>query len=147
MRRARGSPPARVAGNTLMEVLLVLLVLGILVGWGTPRFDVAVEQTRVDQAAAALRSLWLAERLNWLEHKSFTGDLDLLAEQRFVDQALVAQHSPFSYSVEAADAQSFDIAAERAGSTAWTGALGIDQAGTITGSTQDKDGHVVTAAP
>src|SRR5262245_9107525 len=137
----------RVAGTSLLELMLVLVVLGILVAFATPRFDVAVEQTRVDQAAAALRSLWLAERLNWLEHQSFSTDLDALADQRFIDQAVVAQTQPFVFSVDDADAQAFAVTAQRTGSTAWSGSLGIDESGAITGSTQDEDGHVCAPAP
>lgn len=147
MSRAERRRPAADAGSTLLEVLLVLLVLGILVGWGSPRFDVAVEQTRVDQAAGALRSLWLAERLHWLEHKAFSDDLAGLADARLVDQALVAQTAPFVFSIEGADDQAFAIEAARSDSSAWTGALAIDETGAITGSTQDEDGHVVSPAP
>jgi len=135
------------AGNTLMELMLVVIVLGILVGFGAPRYEVAVEQTRVDQAASALRSLWLAERLNWLEHRTFSDDLGALAGERFVDAALVSQKKPFVFSVETADEQAFDVSAERTGSSAWTGTLGLDETGAITGSTQDEDGHVVSPAP
>jgi Tfp pilus assembly protein PilE len=142
-RSARGAA----AGNTLMELMLVCAVLGILVGWGAPRFEVAVEQTRVDQAASALRSVWLAERLSWLEHRTFSDDLGALAGQRFVDAALVKQGQPFVLVVEAADAQGFAISAERTGSSAWVGALDLDETGAITGSTQDGNGHVVTPAP
>lgn len=145
--RRRPAVGRAVAGSTLMELMLVVAVLGILVGWGAPRYEVAVEQTRVDQAAAALRSVWLAERLNWLEHHTFSDDLDALAGQRLVDAALVNQAQPFVLVVEAADAQGFSISADRTGSSAWTGALDLDETGAITGSTQDENGHVVSPAP
>ena len=135
------------AGNSLLELMLVLLVLGILVGWGSPRFDAAVEQTRVDQAAAALRSLWLGERMHWLEHRSYTDDLDLLAEERLVDEALVAQTEPFVFSIDDADEQTLAASAERTGSNSWSGSLGIDESGALSGTTHDEDGTVVSPAP
>ena len=134
------------AGSTLMELMLVVAVLGILVGFGAPRYDVAVEQTRVDQAASALHSLWVAERLNWLEHRTFSDDLGARAGQRFVDAAVASQAQPFVFVVEAADAQAFSISAERTGSSSWSGTLGLDETGDITGSTQDGNGHVVSPA-
>lgn len=144
LRRER--PGRAAAGNTLMELMLVVAVLGILVGWGVPRYEVAVEQTRVDQAAAALRSVWLAERLNWLEHKTFSDDLGGLAGQRLIDAAIAKQGEPFVFVVQAADSQGFAISAERTGSNAWVGALDLDETGDITGSTQDGNAHVVTPA-
>ena len=147
MPRAERRPARPAAGHTLLELMLVFTVIGILVAWASPRFDVAVEQTRVDQAAAALRSVWLAERLHWLEHRSFTADLDALAEARLVDQALLDQTQPFVYAIEAADEQTLSASAERTGSEAWSGLLDLDETGAIGGSTQHEDGTVVSPAP
>ena len=150
MRRAETAHAERRAGHaghTLLELMLVLCVLGVLVGWGMPRFAAAVEQTRVDQAAAALRSVWLAERLHWLEHRSFTADLDALADARLVDQALLDQAEPFVFAIEAADEQTLSATAERTGSEAWSGLLDLDETGAIGGSTQHEDGTVVSPAP
>ena len=144
----RAEPSARrPAGNTLLELMLVVCVLGILVGWGAPRYDEAVEQTRVDQAAAGLRSVWLAERMHWLEHRAFTDDLGELADERLVDQALVDQAEPFVFAIDDADAETVSISAERTGSGAWSGTLAIDESGALSGSTQDEDGTVVSPAP
>ena len=135
------------AGHTLLELMLVLCVLGVLVGWGAPRFAAAVEQTRVDQAAAALRSVWLAERLHWLEHRSYSADLELLVDERLVDEALLEQDEPFVFAIEAADAETLAVSAERTGSDAWSGLLDIDETGAVGGSTQHEDGTVVSPAP
>jgi Tfp pilus assembly protein PilE len=135
------------AGQTLVELMLVFTLIGILVGWASPRFEVAMEQTRVDQAASMLRSVWLAERMHWLEHKTFTDELDELAAQRFVDQPLVAQTAPFTLSIDEADAQTLEVEAVRTGGSVWTGTLSLDATGAITGSTQDDGGHVVSPSP
>lgn len=140
-------PARRRAGHTLLELMLVLCVMGVLVGWGAPRFAAAVEQTRVDQAAAALRSVWLAERLHWLEHRSYSDDLDELADGRLVDQALLDQTEPFVFAIESADAGTLSVTAERTGSEAWSGLLDIDESGAVGGSTQHEDGTVVSPAP
>lgn len=147
MRPAERRPTRGEAGITLLELTLVFTVIGILVSWASPRFDVAVEQTRVDQAAATLRTIWLAERMNWLEHKTFSDDLDALAAQRLVDGPMVAQHVPFTLAIDEADEQSFSASAQRTGGGVWTGTLSIDETGKIVGSTQDEGGHVVYPAP
>lgn len=147
MRRAEARPARAVAGITLLELMLVFTLIGVLVAWASPRFAVAVEQTRVDQAAASLRSVWLAERLHWLEHKTFTDDLGELAAQRYIDAPLVAQTTPFLLSIDSADEQAFEASAERTGSGAWTGVMSIDETGVVAGSTQDEGGHHVAPAP
>jgi Tfp pilus assembly protein PilE len=78
-----------------MELMLVVAVLGVLVAWSSPHYTVAVEQTRVDAAAAALRSIWIGQRLHCLEHGSYAGALDVLESQRFVDGALLTVSKPF----------------------------------------------------
>src|SRR5262245_14943485 len=75
-----GDPDSRAGerGTTVVEVTLVVLVLGVLASMAWPRFAVAGEQARVDQAAAELRSIWVGQRLHWLETGEFAGNLATL---------------------------------------------------------------------
>jgi len=91
--------------------------------------------------------VWLAERLHWLEHRSYSDDLDELADGRLVDQALLDQTEPFVFAIESADAGTLSVTAERTGSEAWSGLLDIDESGAVGGSTQHEDGTVVSPAP
>lgn len=139
-------PHSRDAGFTLVEAMLVFVVLGILTAWAAPRFDVAVEQTRVDQAAAALRSIWLGQRMHWLEHQTFAATLDELVEERFLDGPMAAQTAPFVLAITDADAEAFGATAERTDSTEWTGTVAIDERGAITGETHGGGGQIVSPA-
>lgn len=133
-------------GMVLMEIMLAFTVVGILIAWAWPRFDVAVEQTRVDQAAAALRSVWLGQRLQWLEHHAFTGSLQDLADQRLVDDALLTAGEPFSFTLASSGPEQFVALASRTGSSVWSGTLSVDESGDVAGSTQKPGGWVVTPA-
>src|SRR5262245_31151608 len=130
----------------LMEIMLAFTVVGILIAWAWPRFDVAVEQTRVDEAAAALRSVWLGQRLQWLEHREFTGSLQALADGKLVDQALVDESAPFTFTMASSAPEQFVAMASRTGSSVWSGTLSVDETGEVAGSTQKPGGWVVTPA-
>jgi hypothetical protein len=107
---------------------------------------VAVEQTRVDEAAAALRSVWLGQRLQWLEHHAFTGSLQALADGKLVDQALVDAGSPFAFTMASSGPEQFVALASRTGSSVWSGTLSVDETGAVAGSTQKPGGWIVTPA-
>ena len=121
----------------------MVIVIGIVAVAGVPRADVAGEQARVDQAAGGLRSVFLAERLWWLEHGEYGGSLAALADAHFLDQGMVTVQEPFAFTIQAADADSFVAEATRAGSLNWTGSLSIDQAGTVDGEVVSEGGRHV----
>ena len=135
-----------VAGSTLTEVMIVLVVLGLLTTMAWPRFDVACEATRAGQAVGVLRSIWLAQRMHWVEHGAFADSLTDLADQKLLDAAVATSAQPFVYSVLAADEASFAVQAVRAGSQAWSGTLVLDETGELTGQLQDGEGHHVVPA-
>jgi len=142
---ARGSdaPACSPRGTTLVEVMLVLVVLGVLLGMAWPRFERAGEQVRVDEAASRLRSVWLAQRLHHLETGAFADDLSDLEALRLLDRAVASQLEPFAVTLLSASADAFDVQAERSGSSAWSGTLVLDESGAIGGSTTNLEGlHV-----
>jgi Tfp pilus assembly protein PilE len=132
-RASEGSKLARWA-TTLMEVVLVMTILGILVALSMPSFGRAVEQSRAEIAAANLRAIWSAQRLYWLEHRSYATSLADLSP--LLDPALTSTTSPYTYAISAADATTFTATATRTGSTHWSGQLTIDQAGAVAGALQ-----------
>jgi prepilin-type N-terminal cleavage/methylation domain-containing protein len=109
---------------SLVEVVVVVTVISILIAIAVPTYGVAIEQAQADMAAANLRAVWTAERLYWLENRTYTTDLSAL------------ESSAYSYRVSAADASTFTASATRTGSQRWTGAFTIDQTGTVSGSLQ-----------
>ncbi|HTE04952.1 MAG TPA: prepilin-type N-terminal cleavage/methylation domain-containing protein [Planctomycetota bacterium] len=140
----RPRPHRSSAGISLIEVMLVLVVIGVLAAMAIPRFGTATEQAHVDQAAAALRSVWVAERLWWLEEHAFCGSTDELLEQRLLDRSLVEQTAPFTLLIEGASEDAFTARMMRTGSDAWSGELVIDERGDVTGFSAGESGlHVL----
>ena len=59
-----------------------VLVMGVLAVPVTARFSLALEQTRVDNAAASLQTIWRAQRMHRFETGSFTTDMDRRRDER-----------------------------------------------------------------
>ena len=134
-------------GTTVVEVTLVVIVLGVLASMAWPRFAVAGEQARVDLAASELRSLWVAQRLHWLETGEFAANLATLRTELLLDKAVGGASTPFHCEILHGDEASFDARAQRAGSSAWSGELLLDEEGVITGSTSHGGQHVSPSKP
>ena len=69
---------ARTPGYTLIEMLVALIVTGVLLSFGVPKFQQSLEQSRADVAGANLRAIWAAQRLYWLENRTYAPDLNTL---------------------------------------------------------------------
>jgi prepilin-type N-terminal cleavage/methylation domain-containing protein len=135
-----------VAGFSIIEVMVVLTIMGILICMAVPSFEQSLEESRADHAAANLRAIWSAERLYWLDNRTYTADLSLLSALGLLDPLIVNSKSPYTYSLAAPDANTFEAAAARNGSTRWTGQFTIDQTGTVSGSVQNS-GETVISSP
>ncbi|HZU36822.1 MAG TPA: type IV pilin protein [Gemmataceae bacterium] len=123
-------------GFSLVEVVVVITVMAVLISFAMPTFGVAIEQANADIAAANLRAIWTAERLYWLENRTYTTDLSALESAGLLDSAIVTGSSQYAYAVSAADASTFSATATRIASQRWSGAFAIDQTGTVSGSLQ-----------
>jgi len=134
------------AGFTLAEAMIVVIVLGLLASMAWPRFDVACEATRAEDASAVLRSVWLAQRMHWLEHGTFADSLQDLSDQHLLDKVVPGLTQPFTYTVLSADNTGFAVQAQRAGSQEWSGTLVLDETGELSGQLQDGKGHHVVPA-
>ncbi len=138
-------------GFTLVEVCIAMTVICVLVTMAVPLYTRAVEHARVDVASAKLRTVWSAERVYWLEHRTFATSLLDLQGMDLLDPSLAAsQSSPsavFVYQVVSADADSFLARAVRNGSGSWVGQLQITESGGVTGSITGPGGQVIVPAP
>src|SRR5205814_5333175 len=85
--RARGSARASPShtGMTLLELAVVITVIGILVAFVIPSFNRVAEQSRLDAASQYLRSIWPAQRVYWLENRTFTDSLTPLGDMKLLD--------------------------------------------------------------
>ncbi|MHC4179933.1 MAG: type IV pilin protein [Planctomycetota bacterium] len=123
-------------GVSLMEVMLVLVVIGILISMSAPTFHRSIEQSWADIAGANLRAIWSAERIYWLEYRTYTGDLSELESLGLLDPTIIAGTARYAYAISAADDSSFTATATRTGSVRWTGQLTIDESGVSGGAIQ-----------
>ena len=125
---------ARRRGFTLVELGVAVVIICIMVTLVVPSFVRVSEQNRVNAASQYLRSIWSAEQIYWLEHKTFTSDLTDLSSMGLIDGKIAAGNDGFFlYAISAADSTTFDVSATRNGSGVWTGSLRINQDGDVTG--------------
>jgi prepilin-type N-terminal cleavage/methylation domain-containing protein len=141
----------RHAGFSLLEMIIVVVVIGVLVTIAAPSYQKAVDQSRVDIAAANLRAIWAAERLFWLENHTYTADLSQLQSLGLIDRAVPIANpgstpAPgkywetwywFQVTLGSDPTASFTATANAAGyaqSAGWTSTVTIDETGTLTGT-------------
>jgi Tfp pilus assembly protein PilE len=116
--------------------MLVLAVMCILISVSIPSFRRSMEQSRADIAGANLRAVWTAQRLYWLEYRTYTQQLTALESAGLVDPTIVSGTSHYTYSVPSAGADSFTAAATRVGSIRWTGQFTVGEDGVLAGAVQ-----------
>lgn len=136
-RRRRGGSIR--SGYSLIEALVALVMMSVLVAMGVPRFQLSLEQSRANVAGANLRSIWSAQRLYWLENRSYAPDLATLQSANLVDPSFESATAPYAYSITVAgDGSSASATATRSGSTSWSGSFSIASDGSFSGSVQQS---------
>jgi len=123
-------------GFSLVELMLVLTVMCIVVSMAAPSFRRSVEQSQADIAGANLRAIWTAQRIYWLEYRTYTDDLSVLESLDLLDPTIVSATDRYVYTIPSADDSTFIASATRSGSVRWAGQLTIDQDGEISGVIQ-----------
>jgi prepilin-type N-terminal cleavage/methylation domain-containing protein len=119
-------------GATLLELVIVMTILGVLLSFGIPSFQFALEQSRAQVASANLEAIWSAQRLYWLENRTYASDVATLQSAGMLDPSLSTQ-TFFTYEIASADASSFLASATRTTNQKWNGTFTIDQTGTLAG--------------
>jgi type II secretory pathway pseudopilin PulG len=128
--RVKGRPRR---GTSLLEIVMVTVIIGILASLSVPSFQRAMEQTRADVAAANLRAIWSAQRLYWLENRTYAPDLATLQSLDLLDPTISAQ-TFYTFDIGSADGSTFSALAVRIANGSWNGTLSIDQTGTVSGA-------------
>ena len=90
---------ARRRGYSLVEMIVAVIVAGVLLSIGVPRFQRSLEQSRADVAGANLRAIWSAQRLYWLQNRTYATDLSTLVSANLIDPSLPGANVPYSYSI------------------------------------------------
>ena len=128
------------AGFSLVEAIITLAILGILLAMAVPSYERTLEQARADIAAANLRAVWAAERLYWLDERTYTTDLTAIQARGLLDPQIVRGSAGYVFAIASADASTFTAPATRAGSPHWSGQFSIDDTGLVTGAVQSPGG-------
>ena len=132
-------------GFTLVELGITIIIIGVLVSFAVPSFVRVSEQNHVDAASQYLRSIWSAERIYWLEKRTFADSLGDLNTLGLLDSKIAAgSDGYFTYTITAATSSTFNVTAVRAGSAVWTGTLHIDQDGDVGGFVGGSNSVVIT---
>ncbi|HZW34303.1 MAG TPA: type IV pilin protein [Isosphaeraceae bacterium] len=134
--------PIPVRGYSLVEMLVALVVFGVLISMGLPKFQQSLEQSRADVAGASLRAIWSAQRLYWLQNRTYAPDLPTLLAANLIDPYLTTASTPYTYTVSGSSSSGFTATATRTGSTSWSGSFTIAADGTFSGSVQQVGGTI-----
>ena len=127
-------------GYSLVEMIVAVIVAGVLLSIGVPRFSQSLEQSRADVAGANLRAIWSAQRLYWLQNRTYAPDLNTLVSSNLIDPSLPPATIPYTYSIADASDNWFTATATRGGSSSWSGSFTIAADGTFTGAVQQAGG-------
>ena len=70
--------PSRITKRaySLIEMIITIMVVGVLISMGIPRFQQSLEQARANVAGANLQAIWSAERLYWLNNRMYAIDVN-----------------------------------------------------------------------
>ena len=123
-------------GYSLVEMIVAVIVAGVLLSIGVPRFAQSLEQSRADVAGANLRAIWSAQRLYWLQNRTYAPDLNTLLAANLIDPSLPTASIPYTYLIAEASDSWFTATATRNGSSSWSGSFTIAGDGTFTGAVQ-----------
>jgi Tfp pilus assembly protein PilE len=142
---SRTMPTRSARGTSMTELLVVCVVIGVLACLAVPQYRRSVEQNRLDGAAQQLRSIWAAQRVYWLEHRTFASDLSDLSTLDLIEPGVASGSDQlYAFTITSANALGFTARATRSGGSQWSGQLTIDQTGDLTGSVA---GPSVTLTP
>jgi Tfp pilus assembly protein PilE len=131
-----GKRPFLRRGSSFLELVLVVTVTAVLISLSVPSFHRALEQSRADLAGANLRAIWSAERLYWLEYRTYTIDMTALQSLGLLDPNILNSGAFYNYQVVSADANNFVAVATRVFNVRWNGAFSIDSTGVMSGVLQ-----------
>jgi len=145
------APRVRSPGFTLIEMCIAMTVICLLATMSIPLYTRAVEYSRVDVASAKLRTVWSAQRVYWLEHRTFATGLAAMQAMDLLDASLVnsqtSSDAVYVYQVLHADGDTFRASARRNGSASWTGQLEIDESGNLTGAISGPGSQTIVPTP
>ncbi|MDA1016265.1 MAG: prepilin-type N-terminal cleavage/methylation domain-containing protein [Planctomycetota bacterium] len=121
---------------TLVELMIVLTIMIVMLSFSMPSFHRTVQQTRTDSAAATLRTIWTAERIYWLNNRTYSATLTELDALDLIDPNTLAPLNGFVFAITNSSATTFTATATPTGTSKWSGQLTLNEQGVIGGSIQ-----------
>lgn len=124
-------PPVRLAGLTLLEILMVVVIIVALLALALPLYFKSAEQARSTEAVENLSVIRTAQMVYQAQHGAFAEAIDLPEINATLDLDLSARY--FDYEIEEADQGAFLIAAtSRQSSAAGPLRVTMDHTGKLT---------------
>ncbi|MCM8812348.1 MAG: type IV pilin protein [Candidatus Omnitrophica bacterium] len=113
---------------TMLEVMVVVVVIGILVGIAVPAYMTAVERSRASKAVNNLKALQSAQNHYFSAAETYTNQLVLLGAEVGADfVAMDNSDTDWAYSVPAVAVTTFTLQATRTGGPHNTKTLTVTQ--------------------
>lgn len=144
MKRPRALPRRnKAAGFSLMELLLVMAIIIMLSVAAVPNFKEVAEETRVERAVGEMDSLWLNQRLHYLQTGRFAVTLDELKAAELLPSGAEGSTKGYIFNVRVDSDGLYKIQAERDGGSGWHGKLELNQRGHLGGKIKNGSGDEV----
>jgi Tfp pilus assembly protein PilE len=134
---------SQTAGFSLMELLLVTAIVVALTMAAVPNFGIIVEETKVERAVSQMESLWLNQRLHYLQTGRFALTVDELIGAKLLPTGAQGSTKGFEFKIRHDSGGRYKLQAVRDGSSGWTGALELNQHGHIDGEITNRSGDEV----
>jgi type IV pilus assembly protein PilE len=123
----------RLAGFTLMELMITVAIIGILAAIAYPSYTEYVTRAKRSDAKAALLQVQLAEEKWRANHTSYTTELGNTG----LKLGTASSGGEYTIAISAADANVYTATADPTFTDGKCDVLGIDQAGTKTETGSD----------
>ena len=134
---------SQTAGFSLMELLLVTAIIVAISMAAVPNFGIIVEETKVERAVRQMESLWLNQRLHYLQTGRFALTVDELIEAKLLPTGARGSTKGFEFKVRRDSGGQFKLQAVRDGSSGWSGELELNQRGQIGGEINNRSGDEI----
>ncbi len=149
--RTGGPEGRRRAGFSLVEILIVVTVMGILISMAIPSFQRSMENSAAELSFVQLRSIWSAQRVYWLENRTYASDFATLRNAGLLDAGQPSSTGRYDFDLAVGPTGSFltsfsAIAARKSGGP-WSGAFTITQEGNISGAVSSSSDYVSPGTP
>lgn len=131
------------AGFSLMELLMVMAIIIMLSLAAVPNFRQIVEETRVERAVGELDSLWLHQRLHYLQTGRFALTLDELNQAGLLPAGADGGTTGYDFKVRLDSDGLHKLQAVRDGDSGWHGTIELNQRGHLGGKLSNGGGDEV----